>query len=324
MRRLLGLAMWLGWLCLGAQTSHAAVPDAALRRIIDWMPEDVETIAVARGSLRLPKKPVGTGALNSPAATSTPAPVFWSAAALPTDYVIGCAPGEILQLAMEGRRHFRPPAGLGLMRYEGCAVYQLAPTMRTTQARLTTNILKLAKSRTRVEATDVGVYSKRFEQDNWTFYVCSPAPNLVLVATDRSFLKTVLTRLATPDPADAIAFPLKWQDWPSVNTAAPFWAVRRLGAGFGPLLVSRPDPTARFLTVSLSGQELVWHYAGKSREVVKSIAEIIGRETKLPTKTAVLRSGFQACRIDLRKAGESQIGYLSFFLLGFIGPAIFL
>ena len=89
------------------------------------------------------------------------------------------------------------------------------------------------------------------------------------------------------------------------------------------LLSSKPDPDAKALTVLLSGTELVWRYQGKSREVMARLADIFKREIRLPVTTKVIGADLHECRIALSSATDAQIGYLPFFLLSFLGPAVF-
>ena len=56
------------------------------------------------------------------------------------------------------------------------------------------------------------------------FFWRRPRPNILLCATDKSYLEELLTRLRAPDKKRAL--PSELPEWKQVETAAPCWAVR--------------------------------------------------------------------------------------------------
>src|SRR4029077_16991864 len=112
-----------------AQDSQQKVGSVDLQRVLSWLPEDTETITVARGPFVLPSttaqaKPnedenesrlVTERELSEPFQT-LPLSLFGFKDGL----LLPRLKGKRIMLAIEGARHFRPPSDLGEMPYEGC------------------------------------------------------------------------------------------------------------------------------------------------------------------------------------------------------------
>src|SRR5262249_55216673 len=127
-------------------------------------------------------------------------------------------------LAIEGSRHFRPPTALGTMRYEGCGIVVLESGTGVDGESFMKNGAVSAKRLDKIGAVSVAVFQEQSEGDVWTTFVAFPRRNVVTIATDFAYLRTVLGRLSgTPGPR---ALPDSLPEWKYVNMSAPVWGVR--------------------------------------------------------------------------------------------------
>src|SRR5262249_21712866 len=69
----------------------------------------------------------------------------------------------------------------------------------------------------------VAIFTEKLEEDEWTYYVCHPRPNILIWATSQPYLKEVLERIEKPGPR---ALPDNLPEWKQVDTTAPIWAIR--------------------------------------------------------------------------------------------------
>jgi hypothetical protein len=76
-----------------------------------------------------------------------------------------------------------------------------------------------------VEGQRVAVFQEKLEEDVWTALVVFPKPGVLVVATNRDYLREVLARIggATTGPR---ALPGKLPEWKYVNTRARCWGLR--------------------------------------------------------------------------------------------------
>jgi len=68
------------------------------------------------------------------------------------------------------------------------------------------------------------VFEQKLENDLWTIYVSFPQNNVVLVATNRSFLQEVLVRMRGKEGQRAL--PDSLPEWKYVNRNSQFWGIR--------------------------------------------------------------------------------------------------
>ena len=131
--------------------------------------------------------------------------------------------GKPIALALEGARHFRSPAGLGEMPFEGCAIV-FSEGLRSE----ITSFAKEARSSgakvEQIEDQEISVFQEKLEGDTWTTFVAFPSENVVLVATNRNYLAEVLARLRSHNSQRAL--PDDLPEWKYVDTNARFWGLR--------------------------------------------------------------------------------------------------
>lgn len=102
------------------------------------------------------------------------------------------------------------------------------------------NAASSAKRFETVEGLTIAVFEQSLEDDIWTLFVGFPRDNIVLVATNRNYLHSVLKRIGgTKGPR---ALPDTLPEWKYVDTHAPTWGLRHYQKnGFA------SDPTSPFL-----------------------------------------------------------------------------
>jgi len=142
-------------------------------------------------------------------------------------------------LAVEGSRHFRPPAALGGMRYEGCEIVVFGSGISLDSDSFMRNAAKSATRFEDVAGVRIAVFAEPQENDVWTTFVGFPRSNIAVIATDVEYLRTVLARMKGSPGARAL--PDTLAEWKYVNTRAPVWGLRHYQK-----LEASLDPTSPF------------------------------------------------------------------------------
>ena len=147
--------------------------------------------------------------------------------------------GKKVLLALEGSRHFRPPAGLGELPFEGCAV----AIFEDNHVDRRDVFMKEAAQKTgrieEIEGQRVAIFEEAYEQDIWRIYIAFPQKGVVLAATNEQFLREMLSRMRSPERERAL--PSSLPEWKYVNARAQFWGVRHFDKQR-----AREDPTSPF------------------------------------------------------------------------------
>jgi hypothetical protein len=147
--------------------------------------------------------------------------------------------GKRITLALEGARHFRPPAGLGEMPYEGCAIAVFTDDLRNEITLFTKEARKAALKVEQIEGQEVSVFQEKLESDTWTTFVAFPSEHVMLLASDRNYLGEVLARLRGHNGQRAL--PNDLPEWKYVNPSARFWGLRHYDKS-----QAHADPTSPF------------------------------------------------------------------------------
>jgi len=196
---------------------------------MSWLPADTETVTVARGPFVLA---AGTpGENDTQDRVISDSDVSQNFQDLPLSLLqfkngllAKRLEGKRINLAMEGARHFRPPAGLGEMPYEGCAIVVFADNVDAETASFAKEARASALKAERIADQDVLVFQEKLEQDTWTTFVAFPSDHVVLVATDRNYVAEVLAR--SQGKGGQRALPNDLPEWKYVHTDARFWGLR--------------------------------------------------------------------------------------------------
>lgn len=204
--------------------------------ILKWMPVDTETFVVAQQPFALTSEspneiPTGLQAAQS--------------------YVLGlldAAEKETLGKALQGRtvalavlaaRRFEehPPdqrgaIPLGLIAYQGCAVYSFAGPLPDSMIARPPDDSAMG-----IRAwTSKGSQSDLEDAD--TYFVSLLEPQLMAVCNNREFLQEMITRRSAPQQSRALAADLP--EWKQVDRTAPLWGISHYGPN-SPLAAVLPD-----------------------------------------------------------------------------------
>ena len=336
-------------LCGGQATGKqppSSPRQTTLKEVLSWLPGDTETIIGANGPFLLPNRDA-SGDNDSEQAKLRPAQLELQMHALPLGLfslkngdLQKSLKGKRVVLAVEGSRHFRPPAELGQMRYEGCeiAVFSLAVTIDPNA--FMKNATGSATRFEEIAGVKIAVFEESQEDDVWATFVAFPRSNIVLVATNADYLRGVLARMGGASGARAL--PETLPEWKYVNTGAPAWGLRhyqRREAGLDPSSPFSGEAEANFpdnLAVGLA----FWFEAAVQRTATvaylsgnKNSRQILQDYLSLADAKSASPREFQ---IRLRQAAPGVIegsvalslgGALGRFLLGLIamlGHAVYL
>lgn len=309
--------------CLAfGRAAHAQDLPPDVAQSLAWLPPQSETLAVARGPLTIQKAaPKGAKPRNVP--VEKPSSHFLLSN-LQLGIIVPNLIGRTIESSLEARSNFRPPAGLGLMPYDGCGVVRLRPLAGETAKSLQTKLSRGATRGATIAGQEVGVFEQKRINDVWRIYVAVPRPNLVLLATTHAQLETVLTRM-NGKAVGPRAFPADWSGWKLVNTSAPFWAIRRLDLkqSVGIFLgQGDKDAQASAFSVEATGptaSALLLKYQSPNGDVAKRMFEAIKSE---------LRAGVTMRKVApdmtvISVSGQNS-GLADFYVMGFLGTAVFL
>jgi hypothetical protein len=197
-----------------------------LNRVLDALPDDTETIAVAQQPFTLTERKQTL----EPGALSMARGYVLGLLAAPDDQMpFKALVGSTLQFGVLAARNFgmHPPDGsqalpLGMIAYQGCAAYAFAgPVAQLAFPRPPDTIVLgqpvwNATGKQYAQARDA-------TPTNETYWLALPKPELIVVCNNKEFFSSVLSKLAKPSGVSKLkATP----EWKQVDRTAPFWALR--------------------------------------------------------------------------------------------------
>jgi hypothetical protein len=131
---------------------------------------------------------------------------------------------ETVTLAIEGSRRFRSPTHLGPMLYEGCEIAVFTHDVSPRRDSFMKQVKESGAEIEQIEGSAVAKLRVGIEDDTWNVLVAFPKPQVVLVATNASYLREVLRRMR--GGAGPRALPDSLLEWKYVSTSGPLWALR--------------------------------------------------------------------------------------------------
>jgi hypothetical protein len=232
--------------CSNQKTSTAtAIQEKTdLERALSWLPADTETLLVSNGPFWMSNFQTGQDSYTNHDVTTEELEkqfegltlgLFNTGKGLLEKHL----EGKKVLFAIEGSRHFRPPAGLGELPFEGCALAIFEDNLDDRRDAFMKDAVHVAIRFEQIERQRVAVLQQEMEQDVWTIYVAFPQKRVALVATNKEFLQEMLVRMRGSGGERAL--PGSLREWKYVNTQAQFWGLRH----FDKQQASK-DPTSPF------------------------------------------------------------------------------
>jgi hypothetical protein len=188
--------------------------------------------------------------------------------------------GQEVEIAMEGSRHFRSPSGLGGMPYEGCDIVVFAGDVASLGDAFMKGSRNVAGKFEEVEGQRVAVFQEKLEEDVWTIFVAFPKANVLVVATNRDYLRDVLARMGGATGPRAL--PNELLEWKYVDTHAHCWGLRHYDKSQSNLDPSSPlggQKSANFADDEAIG--LVFNFV-PTTEAEATITYLSGAKEALP------------------------------------------
>lgn len=223
---------------LTATTPSAPTPPtpkaASWEEILEWLPEDTETLFVTPKPFVIPTNKEKTVELTfAEVLPFLPSFGFGVADAEKTFEMAGVK----CLCIVEGSRCFTRPKDLGLMPYQGAHIMQFDPASANSVRKAFETCLKKADKEIELMSHRVAVYTKKQESDKWTYYFAQPQPSVLICATHKGYLEETLKRLGTKPKKRAL--PADLPEWKLVDVKAAVWALRHYREEF-----AENDPTS--------------------------------------------------------------------------------
>jgi hypothetical protein len=234
----------------GCNNQKAAVTSAPIRGGIDintvlsWIPSDTETLLAANGPIWMSNFNVERPGEDSREITSEELEKYFDGLTLG---LFGTGKGLLekrlerkkILFALEGSRHFRPPAGLGEVPFEGAAVAIFEDNLSDIRDAFMKDAAIAALRIQEIEGQKIAVFQEPSERDVITTFVTFPQEGVVLIATNEKFLRDILVRMR--GAMGERALPDGLPEWRFVNKRAQFWGLRHFDKA-----QSTEDPTSPF------------------------------------------------------------------------------
>ncbi len=209
---------------LSAQAAEEEIP-SGYEEILQWLPEDTETLFVKRGPyLLMPAEADRKTSLDDLQFKLR----ILALGNLLAEEALWKNP---IELSVEGSRRFRAPTHLGMMPYEGAEVIRFRDDLGPIMASLEKKALRIEE----IGGKRVAVFEAKVMFDRWTTYVTQLGPKVMVEATNRAYLKELLGRMAKKGSSRAL--PAELTEWKHADTSAAFWGIRhydRSGAAGDP------------------------------------------------------------------------------------------
>ncbi len=233
--------------CTGQKTaggSSAIGGQIDLKRVLSWLPPDTETLQVANGPFWMSNFVIGGQEDKNHEVTAEELEkqfegltlgLFNSGKGLLEKHL----DGKKVLFALEGSRHFRSPAGLGELPFEGCVVAIFQDDLEGQRDAFMKDAAGVAVRIEDIEGQKVAEFEEQMEQDRWTFFITFPEKGVVLVSTNKKFLQEMLFRKRGTQGQTTL--PDSLREWAYVNKTVKFWGLRHYDK-----LQSKYDPTSPF------------------------------------------------------------------------------
>jgi hypothetical protein len=280
-------------LLLGVANLCAAGPaQPDLKTVLSWLPPDTETVIGSNGPLVWPDLEApssGASGLEVMSAEQLKQQLEMLAAglfSLRNGGLQAVLNGGKVALAVTGSRHFRPPKKLGGTLFQGCAITVFSDSSTIQGDAFIQKATASSKRVENIEGMNIAVFEETQEEDVWTTFVGFPRQNVVVVATDLDYLRTVLARMH--GVVGQRALPETLPEWKYADTNAAIWGVRHYQRSDSTLdptspfhgqdAANTPDPQAVGVTFQLdtAGRIVTVNYLSGGAAARKTVERFLG------------------------------------------------
>jgi hypothetical protein len=214
-----------------------------LKRVLSWLPTDTETLLVANGPFWMSNFQIGGEDYKNRRVTSEELEKQFEGQTLSLFNSNSLLEKRLerkkVLFALEGSRHFRAPADLGEMPFEGCALAVFNEDLGDVRNAFMKDAAQAAVRIEEIEGQQVAEFEERMERDTWTMFITFPQEGVLLVATNKRFLQEMLARMRGAEGERAL--PDTMPEWKHVNKQAQFWGLRHYDKQ-----QEKEDPTSPF------------------------------------------------------------------------------
>jgi hypothetical protein len=216
----------------GEDATGPVLPPAA-KRILAWLPNDTETIAVAQSfqieDYAAPGDPKSRGNIDR-GIRLVALEGLWD---LNDWKFLKPLTGSKVVLALCGARNFEVVSSFGSLRYEGCDVVVFENKLEDLAKGWLQTVRAGAKEIRRIENREVFVYPSITVMEPWVeqkpwqgTFIVVVEPNTLLCATSDRYLTDVLRRLDAklPDRAPLLDLP----EWKHIDPKSSAWLLRHI------------------------------------------------------------------------------------------------
>ena len=310
----LGLVFWLAE--ASSTKAQSTVGQTKLPKAVNdvlwWLPEDTQTVIVAQGPFKAnafdpekkidpPKLGYGSLLMATPGVELDPA-------------ILERLGNRTITVALEGSRRFRVPTHLGLMPFEGALILVYQDDLGADGKSLMDAVSKGATKTETISGIPVVMREEKYEEDLWSLYYALLKPNILIVATNRDYLKTVLNRIK--QRAAKRALPANLPEWKHLDATAKTWAIRHYDhqapdlCPFWSLIggneLNRPDDKTVgfvFWIDPRDGGSVEICYFSNDQDAVRT-AQVLGEVQRRRQDNGRSRSAWRRCHLHPRENGK--------------------
>ncbi len=229
---LLGLAL----VCVTSHSSLAKDEPAkslppSVARVLRWLPEDTETLIVARTATLSERKPD-----QKPQWQEMGSLALGEALIPENEKHLNALRGPNIECVVHGAKNFEGVSSFGSLRSEDCTIIVFEHDLGDAAKAWTKDLRKNAKTVRTLVGREVFVFPSATVMEPWekitvwqgTYYVLLN-PNTVLCASSDRYLESVLRRVI--DAPRTRALPDNLPEWKHVDFDAPAWMLRNVPEG---------------------------------------------------------------------------------------------
>lgn len=224
--------------------STTPVINTNIQQVLTWFPTDTETLLVANGPFLMSDFKIGREAYSNHEVTGVELEKHFNKFTFrlfitKNDLLEKYIRGKRVLFGLEASRHFRPPADIGELPFEGCALAVFEDDIDDQRDAFMNEAAQTGARIEDIEGQKTAVFEERYQQDVWKTFITFPRKNVVFAASNEQFLRQMLLRMRSPGTRRAL--PNSLPEWKHVNTQAQFWGLRHFDK-----TQAKDDPTSPF------------------------------------------------------------------------------